>query len=439
MNVPPHNTEAEGAVLGGIMLDNSTIEATLGLAPEDFYSSVNKVIFQAIMALYAKRQPADLLSISDALKKSTELSDAGGVGYLAQLIDLAVTATNTGYYAKLVRDASLLRNMASVCRDIAATAMSHPRDVMEFIEDAGKRFFAALSVTPEQYAVRLGDTVVEFYKTLERMQEQGSRLTGLNTGLEALNEMTGGFRPSNLIILAARPGAGKSSLALNIAEYVTIHSKEPKAVVFFSLEMAREELERRLYSSMAKIDLWRLNRGMVHKWEMAPLTNAGNQIDGCELWVDDSAALTPNEVGARMRKLVRQGLNLGLIIVDYLQLMRVPGSKSREQEVAEISRALKALAKEFKMPVLALAQLNREVEQRNPPIPRLSDLRDSGQIEQDADLILFLYRQDIYQTDLSKRDGTAKLIIAKQRNGPTGAIDLKYIQEQTKFVDQKGE
>jgi replicative DNA helicase len=372
-----------------------------------------------------------------SLTASQQLERVGGAAELAALIDAHMSSANVGYYARIVHERALLRRVISLSNEHARRAAECPRDVLEFLDHIEAEVYSIADRLASQPTIRIGDHVIEYHRKLEQRLLRGDSITGLATGFADLDRMTGGLQAGDLVVLAARPSIGKSALALNIAEHVAIDCGV--GVVLFSLEMSKDQLEDRLYAGQARVDLNKLRLGSFSSDEKRRVAEASRRIEAAPLYIDDTAAVSPCELRSRARRVAsNKEAKLALVIVDYLQLVRVDDKgRSREQEIAEVSRSLKALAKELHLPVLALAQLNREVESRNPPIPRMSDLRDSGQIEQDADVIMLLYRADAYQRDVSRHDGNAELIIEKQRNGPKGSLPLTFIESLARFENRE--
>ncbi|MFN2348655.1 MAG: replicative DNA helicase [Thioalkalivibrio sp.] len=433
--VPPHSVEAEQAVLGGLMLDNEAWDAVADrLSETDFYRHDHRLIFKAIAGLAERNTPFDVITLSERLEGEGTLDDAGGLAYLGLLAKDTPSAANIRAYADIVRERSVLRQLISVGTQIADSGFNpEGRESRELLDDAEKRVFeiAEQGARAEQgfrsMRVLLRNTV----EHIEMLYERDDPITGLPTGYNEFDEMTSGLQPGDLMILAARPSMGKTSFAMNIAEYAALKQQSPVAV--FSMEMPGEQLSMRLLSSMGRINQQRLRTGRLEDDDWPRFTSAVSMLSEAQLYIDDSPALSPNELRARSRRLMREHKKLGLIVVDYLQLMQVPGNKeNRTAEISEISRGLKALAKELSVPVLALSQLNRSLEQRPNKRPVMSDLRESGAIEQDADLICFIYRDEVYN-DESPDKGTAEIIIAKQRNGPIGTMRLTFLGQYTRF------
>ena len=431
--VPPSNLEAEQSVLGGILLEPGALDRIADiLAPEDFYHEAHEKIYQSMLDLYRRREPVDLVTVS-ALMSDRELLDAvGGPGFLASLSDNVGSAANIEYWGTIVHEKSILRRLISCSTGIAAECYDPINDVEKFLDEAENRIFTIAESNMRQGFYTLNTLVEKEIALLEALYGRQEMTTGVASQFRDLDRYTAGLQNSDLIILAARPSMGKTALALNIAYNVAHYSQVPVAV--FSLEMSKEQLVRRLLSAIGHIDASRLRRAFLTNDQWTSLQEAAGQLMDCPILIDDTPAVTALEVRAKCRRLKREK-KLGLVLIDYLQLMRGRSDfVSREQEISEISRSLKALAKELQIPVVALSQLNRRVEERPNKRPVLSDLRESGAIEQDADVILFIYRDEVYRKD-SPEKGVAEIIIGKQRNGPTGSFKLHFSSQFTRFDD----
>ena len=434
LRVPPHSVEAEQAVLGGLLLDNSTWDAIADrLHAEDFYRRDHQQIFAAIAELSRRNEPSDAVTLAEFLAAKGDGEETGGLAYLAGLARDTPTAANIRAYADIVRERSLLRQLIRVSGEIAASAYeSEGRTAKELVDGAEQLVFAIAEQGRRTTSgfVPLREVLGATIDRLDMLHQSQGQLTGVSTGYADLDRMTAGLQPGDLIIVAGRPSMGKTTLALNIAENAAIAAST--AVAVFSMEMSREQLSMRMISSLGRVDQSHLRTGNFGDEDWARINSAIAQMKSAPIYIDDSAALTPTEVRARARRLTREQ-PLGLIVIDYLQLMQVPGTKeNRATEISEISRSLKALAKELKVPVIALSQLNRSVEQRTDKKPVMSDLRESGALEQDADLIMMIYREEVYEPD-TPRKGIADIIIAKQRNGPTGEVHLTFLGKYTRF------
>lgn len=435
VRVPPHSIQAEQAVLGGLMLDNSTWDAIADrLIAEDFYRRDHQLIFAAIAELAGRSEPCDAVTLSQFLERRGQGVETGGLSYLGTLANNTPSAANIRAYADIVHERSQLRGLVRVGGEIANSVFEGTdRSVSELIDEAEQRVFQiAEGGRKGPGFVALRDELGAVVDRLDLLHQSQGKLTGVSTGFKKLDEMTGGLQAGDLIVVAGRPSMGKTTLALNIAENAAFGTQTKVAV--FSMEMSREQLAFRMISSLGHVDQSRLRRGPYHDEDWARITSAINQMRTAPIYIDDSGALTPTEVRARARRLKREH-GLGLIVLDYLQLMQVTGTKeNRATEISEISRSLKALAKELAVPVIALSQLNRSVEQRTDKKPVMSDLRESGAIEQDADLIMMIYREEVYDPNTTRK-GQADVIIAKQRNGPVGEVLLTFLGQYTKFTD----
>jgi replicative DNA helicase len=432
--VPPHSLEAEAAVLGGVLLDNSALDRVAELlSADDFYREAHRKIFRGAMELSQRSEPIDLLTLTEALKTRGELADVGGATYVAELADRALSAANIQYHARIVREKAILRGLILTASEIVARGYEAREEVSRFVDEAEQAIYQIAEKKTRGSFTRVGDMTTETFKHIEQLYERKEMVTGVPTGFTDLDRMTAGLQPSDLIIVAGRPSMGKTSFCLNIAEHVAI--EKAIGVAVFSLEMSKEQLVLRMLCSQARVDLGKVRTGFLAQKDFPRLAEAAGRIHDAPIYVDDTPALSAIELRAKARRLKRdKEANLGLVIVDYLQLMRGSGGRdeSREQEISQISGSLKALAKELRVPVIALSQLNRQVEGRNPPKPRMADLRESGAIEQDADVIAFIYRDEVYNPQ-SRDAGVAEIIIAKQRNGPVGDVRLSFRSECTRF------
>jgi replicative DNA helicase len=432
--VPPHSTEAEQAVLGGILLDSRRInDISDSLMPEHFYSSSHQKIYQAILELSHKGEPIDLLTLTDKLEKAGVLNEIGGVEYLGELAGATPTAANAVAYAKIIREKSILRQVIGAGLDIVAEGFEEPPDVEEYLDSVEKRVFEISKEKIDKPFHLMRDVVAEAFKRIEELDASTGDVSGIPSGLIELDRLTTGFHPAELLILAARPSMGKTSLALNIAQNAAI--QHGKAVGIFSLEMSRQELVIRMLCSLGKVDSQKFRTGKLGDAEWLALSEAADKLNDSRIYIDDSADIHQISLRSKARRMKAQH-GLDMIMIDYLQLMRAYGMKrdaNREQEISTISRSLKALAKELEIPVLALSQLNRELEHRTNKRPMMSDLRESGAIEQDADVIMFIYRDAVYNPDNIESENIAELIVAKHRAGPTGLVKLRYFREYTLF------
>ena len=431
--VPPQNLEAEQSILGGILLENSSINGAQEIiSKDDFYSEAHRKIFATITELYDKNEPVDLITLSNALKDKSMLDSVGGTSYLASLVDNVPSAANVANYAKIVKEKAILRGLIGSATDIINSCYATGSDVDEVLDKAEHSIFeiSENKVRPSFYPIR--DIVKDSFRAIEDLYTRKELITGVPTGFEKIDDLTSGLQKSDLIIIAGRPSMGKTSLALNIAQFAALEGQTPVAI--FSLEMSKEQLAFRLLASEAKVDSQRLRKGFLGETDWPKLTTAAGRLSEAPLYIDDTPAITVLEMKAKSRRL-KADAGLGLIVVDYIQLMRAGGYRdNREQEISEISRSLKALAKELKVPVIALSQLNRKVEDRPNRRPQMADLRESGAIEQDADVIAFIYRDEVYnRSEDNTEKGLAEIIIAKQRNGPTGIVKLAFLEKFTSF------
>ena len=434
LKIPPHSVEAEQAVLGGLMLDNQSWDKIADrISHEDFYRHDHRLIFNSLMDLARKDKPFDVLTVSDSLKTQNNLEEAGGEVYLFELANNTPSAANISAYSDIVRERSVLRQLISAAHDIADVAF-HPegRDSLEILDEAERRVFEISEKKSRGGGAQdIKELLAKAAERIDTLFHSKEHITGLATGFTDLDEKTSGFQDSDLIIVAGRPSMGKTAFAMNVAETAAIKSKKP--VLVFSMEMPGESLAMRMMSSLGRIDQHKVRTGQLEDDDWPRLTSAISMLSEAPLFIDDTPALSPIEMRARARRIAKEHGDLGLIVVDYLQLMQVSGTKeNRTMEISEISRNLKALAKELNVPIMALSQLNRSLETRTDKRPVMSDLRDSGSIEQDADVILFIYRDEVYNEN-SPDKGTAEIIISKQRNGPIGKIHLTFLGKYTRF------
>ncbi len=434
LRVPPHSIDAEQAVLGGLMLDERAWERIADkINEEDFYRKDHRLIYRALSELSEKNMPCDAVTIGEWFDSNGLSELVGGSGYILQLANSTPSAANIVAYAEIVREKSILRQLIDAGTEITGDGFQpEGRSTQEILEGAEQKVFriAESGARGRKNFVAMRTAVKEAFQILHQRYESKGSVTGLATGFNDLDEMTAGFQPSDLIIVAARPSMGKTALAVNFAEHAALKSK--KACAIFSMEMSSSQLAFRLISSLGRINQQHLRTGDIQEEEWPRVTSAITMLSDAKIFIDDTPALSPGELRARARRLKREH-DLGLIVIDYLQLMQVPGNKeNRATEISEISRGLKALAKELNIPVIALSQLNRSLEQRTDKRPVMADLRESGAIEQDADVILFIYRDEYYNPE-SNDKGQAEIIIGKQRNGPTGTIKLTFLGQYTKF------
>lgn len=432
-NIPPQNIEAEQSTLSAILIDNNVLLDVIELlAAADFYKSAHQKIYSAILDLFDRGEPVDLVTLANHLDEKGQLEDVGGASYLARLVDAVPLAVNAQHYANIVHNKAALRRLIEKANAIAKRCFKDEGEVDEVIDFAEASIFEVSDRKSKQAFYPLSKLILRNIETLEEKQGNRSLVTGVPMGFTILDNLTSGLQNSDLIILAARPSMGKTALALNIARNAAIESNIPVAI--FSLEMSKEQLSLRMLCSEARLDSSRLRGGFFSMEDWRRLTDAAGVLSESPIYIDDSPNISAMEIRAKARRL-KMDKNIGLIVIDYLQLMQGRGTaERRDLEISEISRALKALAKELNLPVLALSQLNRMLEQRNDKRPRLSDLRESGALEQDADVVAFIYRDEIYNPDENNpKRGTADIILAKQRNGPTGEVTLTFLTTYTRF------
>lgn len=429
--LPPQNIEAEQAVLGGIMIENDAINRVVEyIEVDDFYRESHRKIFRVMIELSEKGEPIDLVTLTDLLRSRGEVEEVGGSTYLSLLVDSIPTAANSANYAKLIREKSILRRLIQGATQIVTQGYEATGDVDQFLDHSEKIIFDIAQKRIKQSFFPMKDIVKEGFKMIEKLYERQELVTGVPTGYLELDRLTAGLQASDLVVVAGRPSMGKTAFALCVAANAAIQKKIPCAI--FSLEMSKEQLAQRMLCMEGRIDSSKLRGGFLSENDWPMLTRAAGDLSEAPIFVDDSPAINILEMRAKARRLQKEH-GLGLIIVDYLQLMRgLTPTDNREREISEISRSLKALAKELHVPVIAISQLNRMVENRRPPIPILADLRESGAIEQDADLILFLYREEVYDRESVNR-GVAEVIIGKQRNGPVGVVKLAFLSSFTRF------
>lgn len=429
--VPPQDTDAERSVLGAMLLEEGAVSEVMGLLrPDDFYRPAHARIFEAMGTLYERNEPLDEITIASCLKETGKLDSVGGQAFLASLTESVPTAANVTYYARIVRSRALTRRLISAATSIAGSGYEGQGDIDALLDEAESKIFEITSSREQRAFTPLKDIVKDAFKQIEKLYEQKEPITGVSTGFADLDRVTSGFQPADLIIIAGRPSMGKTAFALGVAQNAALNNKT--AVAVFSLEMAKEQLVMRMLCSEARIDGSRLRGGMLKDTDWPKLARAAGQLAEAPIYIDDTGSISILEMRAKARRLQSEH-GLGLIVVDYLQLMLGRSViEGREREISEISRGLKALAKELSVPVVALSQLNRSLENRQDKRPMLSDLRESGAIEQDADVIAFVYRDEYYNKE-SEHKGLAELIIGKQRNGPTDTVTLKFFREYTRF------
>ena len=432
--LPPYNKEAEQSVLGSCLHSSEAIAKALEvLSEEDFYKASNKKIFIVMREQFEANEPIDVLALADRLRKKDELENVGGLEYLSLLEDYVPTATAVSHHAKILREKKILRDLIQTATDIVSNSYSDRDDVETLLDKAEQSIFEISEKRTKPSFFKLPDVIRENVSNLEKLSMEPGMVTGLSCGFTDLNQMTAGFQPSDLIILAARPSMVKTSFALDIARFVSLHEGIPTAI--FSLEMSKQQLGVRLLCSQAQVDSQKVRTGYLARTDWPKLHEAGRRLSEAKMFIDDSAALSVLDLRARARRLAAEQ-PLGLIIIDYLQLMQGRGNpESRQLEVSDISRGLKALAKELNVPILALSQLSRAVESRTDKRPLLSDLRESGSIEQDADVVMFIYRDVVYNPETDD-PGKTEILVRKQRNGPIGDVRLHFESKFTRFFDR---
>lgn len=432
--VSPQNLEAEQSVLGAILLENdAVIKAIEILTTSDFYRESHRKIFNAMIGLFEKNEAIDIITVADSLKKNNELDAVGGVTYLHGLVSLVPTAANIKYHSKLIKEKALLRGLLNSATEIAAKVYESPLDADELVDFAERSIFDISDKRTKTAFYTLKEIIKGSFQMIEQLYDKKEAITGISSGFHDLDNLTTGFQHGDLVIIGGRPSMGKTALGLNIAQHVGLDMKEPVAI--FSLEMSKEQLAIRMLCSEAMIDSNNVRKGIIKKEDWHKLTSAAGRLAEAPVFIDDSSGISVLEMRAKARRLKMEQKGLSLVVVDYLQLMRGRGNfERREQEISEISRSLKGLAKELEVPVIALSQLNRGVESRNDKRPTLADLRESGAIEQDADVIIFLYRDEVYNKDNPSNKGKAEIIVAKQRNGPTDTVNLTFLSNCTRFL-----
>lgn len=434
--VPPQNLEAEASVLGSILLEGSLLEViTDQLAPQDFYRQTHGTIYETMIKLFELGEPIDVLTVANKLEESKQLESIGGAAYLAELAGSVPTTANFTSYSEIVSKKATLRRLISASREISDLAMKESDDVVNIVDSAERRLFQVAQKYNTTAFSALRDVLSDSFDRIDELHKDKGKLRGVPTGYASLDNKLAGLQPSDLVILAARPSMGKTAFALNIARNAAVKSRV--SVGIFSLEMSKEQLVDRLLSMEAGVDAWKLRTGNLAEADFPKLAAAMDTLAGAKIHVDDNPSISIMEMRARARRLQADN-GLDMLIVDYLQLMEGSGKNrnadNRVQEISEISRALKALARELKIPVLALSQLSRAVESRPGNVPQLADLRESGSIEQDADVVMFIYRDEMYNKDTDKKN-IAEILIKKHRNGPTGEADLFFAADQQKFTD----
>jgi replicative DNA helicase len=428
----PQAQDAEVSLLGALLIDGEAIHKILDLIrPEDFYKHAHQKIYRAMLALLEKGEPFDVVTLSNQLGTMGELENIGGTAYLAQLAASVATSASVFHYGKILREKAMLRNLIHTATEIVEQGYEGCENVEDFLDQAEKSIFEISERNIRQSFTPVKEIVKDSFKAIEFLYENKSTVTGVPTGFKKLNELTSGFQASDFIIIAGRPSMGKTAFALNMAFHAAKESG--KNIAVFSLEMSKEQLVQRMLCSEARVDSSKLRGGFLRETDWPKLTKAASALSETPVLIDDTPAISVLEMRAKARRLTKEN-SLGMIVVDYLQLMRGDNHESREREISDISRSLKALAKELNIPIVALSQLNRGVEGRTDKRPQLSDLRESGSLEQDADLIAFIYRDEVYNRDTPEQ-GVAEIIIGKQRNGPIGTVKLKFFHEFTRFEE----
>ncbi|MCA9349726.1 replicative DNA helicase [Candidatus Saccharibacteria bacterium] len=439
LKVPPNSIEAEESILGAILLEKDTlIKIADTLSAEAFYDSRHQTIYGAMLELYDKHLPIDLITLTDHLKSRDLLEQVGGAVYLTELVDRVPTSSHSLRYAELINQKYLLRKLISAGQDITAMAIDSTDDIAELLDQVESKIFAISEDQGKKDLVRLRDILAQSMDRFDSLHKDKEQLRGTPTGFRDLDDKLAGFQDSDLIILAARPAMGKTSLALSLASNIACDYNQPTLI--FSLEMSQEQLTDRIIAARAGIEGWKLRTGNLDDQDFSKITSVMGDLAEAPLYIDDSPSLNVMEMRTKARRLQMEIGKLGLVIVDYLQLMNHSGSKeNRVQEISAISRGLKSLAREINAPVLALSQLSRSVESRQPKIPQLADLRESGSIEQDADVVLFIYRDEYYNPKDTEKPGIADILLRKHRNGPTGSIELYFNDKNTSFrsLDRK--
>lgn len=433
--VPPNDIEAEQAVIGSMLTDREAVFAAIeAIKEDDFYREDNKIIYSAILNLYNRGEPIDVITLKSELSAMGKLEAVGGLEYIVELPEKVPTTSNVDQYIKIVEEKSLLRNLLKTANDIITLGYDPTQDVEAIIDNSEKKIFEVMQKKNQKGYSSIKDILVDTFTELEQLYNRKQHVTGVPTGFADLDMKTAGLHNSDLILVAARPAMGKSAFALNIATNAALKANIP--VVIFSLEMSKEQMVNRILCSEAMVDSNKVRTGTLEEEDLAKLAEASGVLSEANIYVDDTPGISIMEIRAKCRKMKLEK-DIGLVVIDYLQLVQGSGKRgaSREQEIAEISRSLKILAKEIKVPVIALSQLSRAPELRTDHRPILSDLRESGSIEQDADIVMFLYRDDYYNENSEKKD-TAEVIIAKHRAGPTGTVELLWLGNYTKFVSK---
>ncbi|MBU4348918.1 replicative DNA helicase [bacterium] len=428
---PPQNISAEQAALGSMLLQEDAILRGVDiLRPEDFYKKSHQIIFKCILELFEKSRAVDLVTLTEELNRINLLEEIGGVTYLTNLINSVPTAANIEHYIKIIEEKSILRNLINSATKIISMGYEEKEDAKILLDKAEHLIFEVSERNLGQSFVPIKEILQDSFEKIENLYHRDEFITGTPSGFDEFDDITTGFQPSELVVIAGRPGMGKTAFCMTVAQYIAVSKNTP--VALFSLEMSKSQLVQRMLCSEARVDAHNLRKGRLAESDWPKLSMAAGRLSSAPIFIDDTAGITCLEIKAKARRLKAQH-NLGLVIIDYLQLITSSGRvENRQQEISEISRSLKVLAREINVPIIAVSQLSRAVEQRIERRPRLSDLRESGAIEQDADLVVFLYREEYYKPK-TDRKGIAEVIISKQRNGPTGQIDLAFVKEYAKF------
>lgn len=431
--VPPHNLDAEKSLIGAVLIDDDTLaDISEHVTHNDFYDKRHGIIYESMMRLYEKNKPVDLLTLTDELKRKDQLEEIGGSAYLTELTNYVPTAAHSEAYAELVSQKAVRRRLIKASGEISELGFDEETTTQELLEKAEAELFAVSDQSLKQDLVSLESILTESFDRMEELHRNKGALRGVKTGYKDLDNMTAGLQKSDLVVLAARPAMGKTTLVTNLAYNVATIAKQP--VLFFSLEMSKEQLVDRMLADASGVDAWNIRTGNLSDDDFSKLSEAMGEMAEAPIYIDDTPGMTVLEMRTKARRAQHEN-PLGLIIIDYLQLMQASGKSdgNRVQEVSEISRGLKLIARELNVPVIAISQLSRSVESRNPQIPQLADLRESGSIEQDADIVMFIYRESYYNPD-TERENITDLIIAKHRNGPTGKIELYFHPERLRFM-----
>lgn len=431
IRTPPQNIEAEAALLGGLMLDKDAwVKVADLLQEDDFYDPRHQIIYAAIVELFSQNAAIDILTVSNLLEEKKQLEKCGGIAYLSALAANVPSSANVVYYAEIIRKKGTLRRLINVAGQIINLAFKEEGTVEELLDEAEQKLFSVSQKHLKQQFVPISSVLHSTFERIDELHREKGKLRGLPTGFMDLDNLLGGLQRSDLVVLAARPSMGKTSLALDILRHIAVHLKRPVGI--FSLEMSKDQLVDRLLSAQSDVNLWKIRTGHLNETDFDQIGEAMGQLNDAPIYIDDAAGSNIMEVRAKARRLQAE-TDLALIVVDYLQLMQGRNQENRVQEVSEISRSLKLLARELNVPVLAISQLSRNVENRPDKVPVLADLRESGSIEQDADVVMFIYREDMYKGKDSRRPNIAEIHIRKHRNGPTGTVDLFFDQDKTTF------